>query len=111
MSFADSLPLIRRYWKTVYGDTPKMEPVITLPNLLSVKSAVCHGMGVTVLPEYLVSNELKTGELILLDSPPFAPLNTLYLAAPITLLNKSPSVLKSANMLKSVIVGNRDFFC
>lgn len=110
VSFADSLPLIRRYWKTVYGDTPKMEPVITLPNLLSVKSAVCHGMGVTVLPEYLVSNELKTGELILLDSPPFAPLNTLYLAAPITLLNKSPFVLKSANMLKSVIVGNCDFF-
>ena len=103
VSFAKNLPLIRLYWKTVYGDIPGIEPVITLPNLLSVKAAVCHGLGITVLPDYLITKELTTGELILLDSPPFAPLNTLYLAAPITLLNRSPFVLKSANMLRKII--------
>ena len=81
ISYAADLPIVRRYWRTVFErGTERMHPLATIPDLRGVADAVSRGLGMSVLPLYVVKNRLASGELVLLHEPEIAPLNTVHLA-------------------------------
>jgi DNA-binding transcriptional LysR family regulator len=81
ISYAEDLPIIRRYWRTVFDTRPRHHAAVVVPDLNAVKSAVIAGAGFSVLPDYLCAEALRTGDLVLLREPALPPINTLFLAA------------------------------
>jgi DNA-binding transcriptional LysR family regulator len=79
ISYAEALPIVRRYWRTVFGARPAREAAVVVPDLRAVLAAVLAGAGYSVLPTYLCAEEIAAGRLVILHDPPLAPLNTLYL--------------------------------
>lgn len=81
IAYAENLPIVRRYWRSVFGTRPTGHPVVAvIPDLRGIRSAVLSGAGASVLPRYLVDDDLAAGALVDLDEQEVAPLNTLYLA-------------------------------
>ncbi|MFD6418763.1 LysR family transcriptional regulator [Streptomyces sp. NPDC060194] len=80
VSYAEDLPVIRRYWRTVFATRPAASPAVVVPDLRGVLAATVAGAGVSVLPRYLCARELASGALVALLSPEVPPINTLYLA-------------------------------
>ncbi|MDN3024040.1 LysR family transcriptional regulator [Streptomyces sp. S.PB5] len=79
VAYAEDLPIVRRYWRHVFGTRLVRDPAITMPDLNAVKAAVTGGAGFTVLPRYLCAAELASGALILLHDPDDPPINTGFL--------------------------------
>ncbi|MFJ3304805.1 LysR family transcriptional regulator [Streptomyces sp. NPDC086549] len=79
VTYAEDLPIARRYWRNVLGKQLTTHAALTVPNLYAVLSAVNAGAGYSVLPRSLCQEHLDTGRLILLHTPEEPPLNTLFL--------------------------------
>ncbi|RSM96608.1 LysR family transcriptional regulator [Nonomuraea sp. WAC 01424] len=80
VAYAEDLPIVRRYWRTVFGRRPSMAAQVVIPDLRGVLSAVRAGTGVSVLPAYLCRRDLAEGTLVVLAEPAEPPINTGYLA-------------------------------
>jgi DNA-binding transcriptional LysR family regulator len=80
VAYAENLPILRRYWRVVFGTRLTRTPALVVPDLRGVLAAVAAGAGVTVLPRYLCAGHLADGRLRLLAEPELAPINTLFLA-------------------------------
>ncbi|GAA3444151.1 hypothetical protein Pve01_67240 [Planomonospora venezuelensis] len=80
LAYAEDLPVIRRYWRTVFGARPVMSAALVMPDLRGVLGAVAAGAGMSVLPRYLCEEELAAGTLVPLAEPELPPINTLFLA-------------------------------
>ncbi|MCI2416355.1 LysR family transcriptional regulator [Saccharopolyspora sp. K220] len=80
VTYAEDLPIARRYWRHVFGIRLTTQAALVVPDLRGVLAAVVAGAGVTVLPRYLCLDELATGELVALLEPDDPPINTAYLA-------------------------------
>ncbi|MDR6508615.1 LysR family transcriptional regulator [Arthrobacter oryzae] len=81
VAYAENMPIIRRYWRTVFERRPDdLRPSCIVPDLRGVRAAVLAGAGMSVLPRYLVEDDLAAGTLMSLHTPEVAPLNTVYLA-------------------------------
>ncbi|WP_343953226.1 LysR family transcriptional regulator [Nonomuraea longicatena] len=80
LSYAENLPIVRRYWMTVFQQRPDFSAQVVVPDLRAVLAAVKAGAGVSVLPAYLCAGELERGEIEVLHEPELRPLNTLFLA-------------------------------
>ncbi|MER6493599.1 LysR family transcriptional regulator [Streptomyces griseorubiginosus] len=79
VAYAEDLPIVRRYWRHVFGGRLVRQPEVTMPDLNAVKAAVVGGTGFTVLPRYLCAAELASGSLVLLHDPGDPPINTSFL--------------------------------
>ncbi|WP_329345071.1 LysR family transcriptional regulator [Streptomyces sp. NBC_01352] len=79
VTYAEDLPIVRRYWRTVFGRQLTSRAAVTVPNLYAVLSAVNAGAGVSVLPRSLCQEHLDSGRLALLHESEEPPLNTLFL--------------------------------
>ncbi|AZM57114.1 LysR family transcriptional regulator [Streptomyces sp. WAC 01529] len=79
VAYAEDVPIVRRYWRHVFGKRLVCEPAVTMPDLRAVKAAVVGGAGFSVLPRYLCLDELASGALVLLNDPEDPPINTGYL--------------------------------
>lgn len=79
VSYAEDLPILRRYWRHVFGTRLSGDAAIVVPDLRAVKAAVVAGAGVTVLPTYLCAQELADGTLVRLLDPDDPPINTGFL--------------------------------
>ncbi|MEX0789358.1 MAG: substrate-binding domain-containing protein [Actinomycetota bacterium] len=80
ISYSQERPLIRRYWRQVFGEEPPMAAAAVVPDLRGVLSLTVAGAGFTVLPRYLCRRELASGALISLMEPAAPPTNTIFLA-------------------------------
>ncbi|MEU8621752.1 LysR family transcriptional regulator [Streptomyces sp. NPDC048623] len=80
IAYAETLPIIRRYWRTVFDALPSHPPAVVVPDLRAVIAAVASSAGISVLPTYLCTAELASGALVPLVEPEIPPINTLYLA-------------------------------
>ncbi|MFJ8659887.1 LysR family transcriptional regulator [Streptomyces sp. NPDC093795] len=80
ISYAEDLPIARRYWRHVFGARLSRPAAVTVPDLRGVLAAVTAGAGFAVLPRYLCEAELASGALVLLHRPDDPPINTAYLA-------------------------------
>ncbi|MGW0818102.1 LysR family transcriptional regulator [Streptomyces viridiviolaceus] len=79
VTYAEDLPIVRRYWRTVFGKQLTARAAVTVPNLYAVLAAVASGAGYSVLPRSLCEEHLGSGRLVLLWEPEEPPLNTLFL--------------------------------
>ncbi|MFF4253850.1 LysR family transcriptional regulator [Streptomyces sp. NPDC001663] len=79
VTYAEDLPIVRRYWRTVFGRPLTARAAVTVPNLYAVLSAVNSGAGISVLPRSLCQDYLDDGRLTLLHEAEEPPLNTLFL--------------------------------
>jgi DNA-binding transcriptional LysR family regulator len=80
IAYAPDVPIIRRYWQEVFGCRPNIMPYLVLPDLLMIQKAIAHGLGISVLPEYLCQEALAAQTMKILWHPEVAPGNQLYLA-------------------------------
>ncbi|MDL9935544.1 LysR family transcriptional regulator [Gordonia sp. ABSL1-1] len=81
VSYNRDLAIVRRYWNTMLGADPIFDAKIVVPDLLSVKAAVVAGLGISVLPSYLIHREVADGTLVKLLDSEEAPINTVFLCA------------------------------
>lgn len=81
VAYADDLPILRRYYREVFGARPLGPAAVVIDDLRGVLGAVAAGAGVSVLPRYLIDEPVRRGELIVLHAPKRPPRNTLHLAA------------------------------
>ncbi|WP_326600458.1 LysR family transcriptional regulator [Streptomyces sp. NBC_01803] len=79
ITYAEDLPIARRYWRYVFGQRLTRQAAVTVPDLRGVLAAVVAGAGFSVLPRYLCLAELASGALVPLHVPADAPLNTGFL--------------------------------
>ncbi|WP_255495667.1 MULTISPECIES: LysR family transcriptional regulator [unclassified Nocardiopsis] len=79
VAYDDELPILRRYWRHVFGVRLTCVPAVTVPDLRGVRAAAENGAGVTVLPRYLCREALADGRLVALLEPEDPPINTVYL--------------------------------
>ncbi|WP_216852992.1 LysR family transcriptional regulator [Phytoactinopolyspora halotolerans] len=79
VAYGEEAPIVRRYWRTVFGTRLTRTPDLVVPDLRGALAAVTAGAGMTVLPRYLTARPLETGKLQLLAEPELPPLNTLFL--------------------------------
>ena len=81
VAYAENMPIVRRYWRSVFERRPdNLRTNFIIPDLRGVRAAVLAGAGMSVLPRYLVEEDLASGTLAVLHAPELAPLNTVYLA-------------------------------
>lgn len=80
ISYAEDLPIIRRYFRHVFGLRLRASPAVVIPDLRGVAAAVAAGIGISVLPGYLVADAVQRGELVVLHRAIDVSSNTLWLA-------------------------------
>ncbi len=106
VAYAENLPIVRRYWRTVFGRRPDdLRTTVVVPDLRGVRTAVVGGAGMSVLPRYLVPAELAAGTLVLLHDPEVAPLNTVYLATRAGDLERRRPLRDLASALERIVAG------
>ncbi|MGW0634945.1 LysR family transcriptional regulator [Nocardia salmonicida] len=79
LSYAPDLPILRRYWRHVFGTRLDAEAALVVDDLRAVLAAVCAGAGVSVLPSYLYDAECTAGRIVELLKPEDPPINTAFL--------------------------------
>ncbi|MEX2587523.1 MAG: substrate-binding domain-containing protein [Actinomycetota bacterium] len=80
IAVSSSMPVIRRYWMTVYNAEPPGPPAATVHDLRGAMNLVSEGAGITVLPRYLCRERISSGRLVDLVHPATVPTNELFLA-------------------------------
>ncbi len=81
LSYSEELPIIRRYWRSVFDRPPtRLRTAAIVPDLRMLSTLAERGTGMTVLPRYLAESGLAAGRLIDPVEPEISPLNTIYLA-------------------------------
>ena len=83
ITFAADRPMHDTWWKAAFGRSskPAREAVIQVPSLEFQLAFVKRGVGVAVLPDYLVRKPLERGEVKLLPVQPKRPAtNAIFLA-------------------------------
>ncbi|WP_053673465.1 LysR family transcriptional regulator [Streptomyces sp. NRRL B-1140] len=79
IAYAEDLPIVRRYWRHVFGRRLNCRAAVSVPDLRAVLALVTAGAGFSVLPRYLCAGELASGALVLLATPEDTPINTGFL--------------------------------
>ncbi|MDF3300892.1 LysR family transcriptional regulator [Streptomyces tropicalis] len=77
----ESLPLVSRYWASVFDSRPTASGTVIVPDLRAVLACVVAGAGLAVLPRYLCASALERGEVVALHEPAVPPLRTYFLVA------------------------------
>jgi len=80
VAYAENLPLIRRYWRTIFPGKSAGTARIVLNDLRGVIKTVVADGGISVIPSYLAREHLASGALVQLIHPTDPPTNTLFLA-------------------------------
>ncbi|WP_243074046.1 LysR family transcriptional regulator [Microbacterium sp. SS28] len=79
LAYAHDVPILRRFWRHVFGVRLERDPALTLPDLRALRDAAVAGAGVTVLPSYLCRAALDGGALLDVHPTDDPPINTLHL--------------------------------
>jgi DNA-binding transcriptional LysR family regulator len=102
VAFAEEAPILRRYWRSVFGVRLTRSVALVVPDLRGVLTAVLAGAGASVLPLYLCEEDIKAGRLRLLAEPELPPLNTGYLAIRSDAGPRSPAALLRSILLETL---------
>jgi DNA-binding transcriptional LysR family regulator len=80
IAYSEELPIIRRFWRVVFGRRTEMQAHYIIPDLRGIRSAIAHGLGYSVLPDYLCSEWVNSDRLMLILKPTKAVTNQIWLA-------------------------------
>ncbi|MFI6207240.1 LysR family transcriptional regulator [Streptomyces sp. NPDC051041] len=75
----ESLPLVSRYWASVFDSRPAAPGTVIVPDLRAVLACAIVGAGLAVLPRYLCAAALERGDVVALHEPAVPPLRTYFL--------------------------------
>jgi DNA-binding transcriptional LysR family regulator len=75
----ESLPLVSRYWASVFDSRPTAPGTVIVPDLRAVLACAVAGAGLAVLPRYLCAAALRWGDVVALHEPAVPPLRTYFL--------------------------------
>ncbi|MFD5319382.1 substrate-binding domain-containing protein [Streptomyces sp. NPDC127098] len=101
IAYAENLPILRRYWRTVFDTRLTRVPAVVVPDLRGVLATVTAGAGVTVLPTYLCATELAEGRLHILHPPEIPPINTLFLTSRAGVTHPAATAVRGHLLLQS----------
>ncbi|MEU1178782.1 LysR family transcriptional regulator [Streptomyces sp. NPDC005820] len=76
----ESLPLVSRYWASVFDSRPAASGTVIVPDLRAVLACAVAGAGLAVLPRYLCAAALERGDVVAPHEPAVPPLRTYVLA-------------------------------
>ncbi|MER5430980.1 LysR family transcriptional regulator [Streptomyces sp. NPDC002588] len=77
----ESLPLVSRYWASVFDSRPAASGTVIVPDLRAVLACTVAGAGLAVLPRYLCVSALERGDVVAPYEPAVPPLRTYVLVA------------------------------
>jgi DNA-binding transcriptional LysR family regulator len=80
ISYAEELPIIRRFWRVVFGRRSQMQAQYIIPDLRGIRRAIASELGYSVLPDYLCDEWIAEGKLALILKPTKAVTNQIWLA-------------------------------
>ncbi|MGR2751910.1 LysR family transcriptional regulator [Agromyces arachidis] len=104
VAYGEQLPIIRRYWRSVFDRRPTgLRVVATVPDLRVLADLAAAGVGMTVLPTYLAEPYLDAGRLIDPVDPEDPPLNTVYLARRRSRPGANPATEAAAQRLHAML--------
>ncbi|MBP2477109.1 DNA-binding transcriptional LysR family regulator [Crossiella equi] len=79
VGYSEAMPMTRRYFRQCWGTRPPV-PVLTVPDVRAVATAVRTGAGLAVLPSFRVAEDLARGSMVLAHKPAKPVTNSIYLA-------------------------------
>ncbi len=80
IAYSEELPIIRRFWRIVFGRRLDMLPSFVIPDLRAIRQAIAAGFGFSILPDYLCQEMVSSKSLTLVLKPTNAVTNQLWLA-------------------------------
>jgi DNA-binding transcriptional LysR family regulator len=104
VAYGADLPILRRYWRSVFGSRLQRDAAVVVDDLRTVLAVVKAGGGISALPRYLCSEALADGTLVVLHEPPEPPTNMLYLSWRTGALS-SPAVAAVHEQIRRIVVG------
>jgi len=100
LSYGLDLPIIRRFWREFFNKRPLIRPVHIIPNLHALLNSVEMGLGITLIPTYLIESSMKDQKAKTILTNYKIP-NELYLAYQ-TKHKSSPEIIEMINTIKEV---------
>lgn len=100
ISYSTQMPIIRRYWQTVFNKRPDFEPRMIVPDLHSILRCIGLGMGVSILPDYLLQADEARRHVHTPWRPADEISNVLYLACQQERM-KEPLISMTINAFKT----------
>ena len=79
IAYSEELPIIRRFWRIIFGQRLDVNPQLVIPDLRSIRAAIAYGLGYSVLPDYLCSEWVDNHQLALILKPTKAVTNSIWL--------------------------------
>jgi DNA-binding transcriptional LysR family regulator len=80
IAYSEDLPIIRRFWRVVFGQRLDVNPQFIIPDLRTIREAIAQGLGYSVLPDYLCTEWVNHHHLTLILKPAKAVTNQIWLA-------------------------------
>lgn len=80
VAYSEDLPIIRRFWRVVFGRRLDTVPRVILPDLRLIRQAVAAGLGFSVLPDYLCEDGVNSDALRLILKPTNVVTNQIWLS-------------------------------
>jgi DNA-binding transcriptional LysR family regulator len=80
IAYSEDLPIIRRFWRAIFGRRLDVNPQFVIPDLRTIREAVAQGLGYSVLPDYLCTEWVADQRLTLILKPAQAVTNSIWLA-------------------------------
>jgi DNA-binding transcriptional LysR family regulator len=80
IAYSEDLPIIRRFWRVVFGRRLDVNPQFIIPDLRTIREAISQGLGYSILPDYLCMEWVDRHRLILILKPAKAVTNQIWLA-------------------------------
>jgi DNA-binding transcriptional LysR family regulator len=78
IAYSEDLPIIRRFWRIIFGRRLDVNPQFVIPDLRSIREAIAQGLGFSVLPDYLCA-EWIAGQRLTLILQPVTVTNSIWL--------------------------------
>lgn len=79
ISYGEDLPIIRRFWMESFGERPAITARWVVPDLHAIAALVQRGIGISVLPSYLVEDRVQAGLMRRLWAPSRKVQNEIWL--------------------------------
>lgn len=80
IAYSEELPIIRRFWRSVFGKRIDVNPQLIIPDLRGIRQAVASGLGCSILPDYLCESWVQENRLQLILNPVNTVTNEIWLA-------------------------------